>query len=47
MEGNSDDEIYLPQHFGEKQLTGLNTGTGRLFAAPSSDPLILALLSLA
>lgn len=28
----------------EIQLTGLNAGAGGLFSAPSSDPLIMALI---
>lgn len=35
---------YLPQHLGEMQLTGLNAGAGGMFSAPSSDPLLLALI---
>lgn len=35
---------YLPQHFGEMPLTGLNAGAGGTFSAPSSDPLTLALI---
>lgn len=35
---------YLPQHFGEMPLTGLNAGAGGMFSAPSSDPLILVLI---
>ena len=34
---------YLPFHFGEKQLTGLSTGSEEMLSIPSSDPLVMAL----
>lgn len=44
MEGNLSRRIYLPYHCGEKQLTGLNAG--EMFSAPSSAPLLLALIGM-
>lgn len=44
MEGELSWRKYLPQHFGEMQITGLNAGAGGMFSAPSSDPLIMALI---
>lgn len=47
MEGDLSWRKYLPHHFCEKQLTGLNAGAGEmLFSAPSSAPLLLAIIGM-